>query len=190
MLIEGIAGAISGLVGSIVTAVTNYKTQKLKNEHDVTMAKIQKESMLAEAKIGMQVTKQQIEGELEKADADIYEENVKLGNSRAISSAAIEKLLEGKKTKWIGAFIIFLLGMADAMRSAMRPLLTVYLVGITSWITFEASSILTAKQALISAAMAAGIFTNVTNIVIFLTVSAVTFWFGNRSIEKYMKNMK
>lgn len=190
MLIEGIVGAVTGIVGTVATAITNYKTQKLKNEHDVAMAKIEHEAMIAEAEIGMKVTEQKLQGELAMADAEIYKSNVKLGNGRAVSNSVIERLLEGKWTKWVGTLLIFLLGLADVMRTMMRPLLTVYLVAVTSWVTYEAGSILAAKQALISATLAATLFTNVTNIVIFLTVSAVTWWFGNRSLEKYMKEMQ
>ena len=193
MLIEGIVGVVTGIVGSITSAVMNYKTQKLKNEHDVAMAKLEHEAMIAEAEIGMKVTEQKVKAELEKADAMIYKENIKLGNSRVVSDDVIGKMLDEKRGRlmhWIGTALVFLLGMADVLRTSIRPVLTMYLVGITSWITYKAIAVLSAKQALITATMAAAMFTNVTNIVIFLTVSAVTWWFGNRSVEKYIQNLK
>ncbi len=33
-----IFGGITGLIGSITTSITNYKIQKLKNEHEAIMA--------------------------------------------------------------------------------------------------------------------------------------------------------
>jgi len=174
----------------MVTSISNYKTQKLKNEHDIAMAKLEKEAMIAEAEIGIKVTEAEVQGELAKADADIFKESIKVGNERIVESKTINKLLDGNRTKWVGTFIVFLLGIAEAFKSIMRPALTVYLVAVTSWITYSSIQLLQAKQALITAATAAALFSNITNIVIFLAVSAVTWWFGNRGVEKYMQQMK
>ncbi len=190
MLIEGIAGVLSGLIGSIVTSITNYKTQKLKNEHDIAMAKIEKEAMIAEAEMGIKVTEAKVQGELAKADAEIFKESIAKGNEKIIAGGTIEKLLEGKYTKWAGTLLIFILGNVEALRGAMRPLLTIYLVGISSWITYSAIQLLNAQSGALTAAMATAIFGDVTGIILYLTASAIAWWFGNRGIEKYMQNMK
>lgn len=189
MIIEGIAGVITGLIGNVVTAITNYKTQKLKNAHEVQMTKLETEAMLAETQANIQITETKTQGELAIQDARIFKESIKAGSGKLLDSSVVDKLLDGKYTKWVGTFLVFLLGVADTLRGIMRPVLTLYLVGLTSWITYQAADILAAKATVLTASMAAGIFTNVTGIVVYLAATAVAWWFGDRSVQKYIKEM-
>ena len=67
-MFETIFGGISGLLGSVITSIVSYKTQKLKNEHDIAMADIElkkmdkeKEIMLAEAEANIRITEVETE---------------------------------------------------------------------------------------------------------------------------------
>ena len=70
----------------------------------------------------------------------------------------------------------------------MRPTLTLYLVGCSSYITYLAWIIIQ-KHGLqtMTAAQAIGIFQQVTSTMIYLAVSAVTWWFGDRTMSKYLQ---
>ena len=72
----------------------------------------------------------------------------------------------------------------------MRPGLTAYLVGLTSWITFISMDVLKKHGHLLTADQAGDIFDQVTSIVIYLTVSCVTWWFGDRRVAKFLMRLK
>lgn len=186
MVLEGLAGVLTGLIGNVVTSITNYKTQKLKNAHDVSMAKIEHEAMIAEAEIGIKVTEAQVQGELLQLEEKNYGENLKLANQRTVSNELIEKLFANKWTAWLGTVLVFLLGCVDFMKGFMRPGLTLYLVALTTWITLIAQDILSAKADLMSVSQAEDLFVKVVDVIVYLTVSVVTWWFADRRVAKFL----
>jgi hypothetical protein len=199
MIIETILGVVTGIGGSLVTGIMNYKTQKLKNTHDLATIKAESDAMVAEANANIQITQAQVEGEVEIADSKAYAISQREGNKDALKDAYVMKLFE-VKSKFLrlfavptGVFLIFLLGIVDVFRKAMRPGLTAYLVGVTAWITYKAWIVLEATNigaTVLTPVQAAAIFTNVTNTVIYLTVSCVTWWFGDRRMAKFLMKMK
>ena len=195
---ETIFGGISGLLGSALTSIMNYKVQKLKNEHDREMAKIEiqkmdkeKEIMIAEAEANIKITEVQTEAQMELADADIYLETIKSSQQEFLSDKIHAKLFEyGVFGKIIGVILAFLLGIVDFIKRLIRPGLTLYLVGLTTWITLIARDIIIqANGKDLTALQAKGIFENVTTIVIYLTVTCVTWWFGDRRMAKFLMRL-
>lgn len=196
MLIETLLGGVTGLLGNVITSIMNYKTQKLKNDHEIALVKVQTEAMIAEAKAQIEITKARIEGEVEIADSQAYMESIKHGNQTSFSDKWIDKLfsVQGKMRYFsipIALIIAFLFGLIEWIKQFMRPGLTTYTVLMTTWITFTAYDILKARgiEAL-TADKALGIFNDVTSIVIYLTVSCVTWWFGDRRVAKFLMRLK
>lgn len=186
MIVEGLVGVITGLVGNALTSWTNLRTQKLKNEHDLAMVKAESEAMRLEAEANIKVTETQVQGELMQLEEMNYGKNLELANKSTVSNKLVEKLFDNKWTTWLGSILVFLLGIVDFLKGLMRPGLTLYLVGLTSWITWYASEILSTKQELMDVLTAAALFDKVTDIVIYLTVSVVTWWFADRRTAKFL----
>lgn len=186
MLISGIIGVVTGLVGNIVTSITNLKTQKLKNSHEEKLIELKTKAMLAEVDAGIKVTKTKVAGEISKIEEQTFKANITTANKPLLEKGTISKLLDHKGTKWLGAILTFLMGSIDVLKGAIRPVLTVYLVALTSWLTYYSATILSAKQGLLTATEASGIFTKVTDIVVYLTVSVVTWWFADRRVAKFL----
>ena len=90
----------------------------------------------------------------------------------------------------IASVVAFLFGLVDFLRGIIRPSLTVYLCGVTTWVTLMAWEIMQANEASISANQAVEIFNNTTSIVVYLTVSCVTWWFGDRRMAKTIMEIK
>ena len=189
-----IFGAVTGLLGNGITAWTNYKMQKIKNNHDVVMVKLETEAMIEEAKANIQIEKARIEGEVELTEAGTFLEGIKQGNKQTFSEKWIDKLfsVEG----WIkyisipvAVLIAFLFGMVDFLKALMRPGLTMYLTGCTTWITYMAWNILEQYGTAITSVQAVEIFDQVTSIIIYLTVSSVTWWFGDRRTAKFLMRL-
>ena len=186
MITEGIFGVLTGLVGTAATSYFNLTTQKVKNAHDIAMIEAQTRAMIAEKDANIRVSEVELAGEVERLDAQIYAQSVKEGNKTNLSSKTLSKLFDSKATAWIGSVLTFLLGLVDVLKSGIRPVLTIYLVLLTSWLTFQASDLLQLKQALVTAVDATTIFTDMTNVIFYLTVSVVTWWFGDRRVAKFL----
>jgi ABC-type multidrug transport system fused ATPase/permease subunit len=186
MIIESVLGVVTGLVGNITTSFFNMRAQKEKNKHELAMVDAETKAMIAETNANIRVSEVELQQELEKADAEIYSESQKQGQKKAMESGLLEKLFESKWTLPVGVLLAFLLGIVDFLKHLMRPGLTGYLVFLTSWLTYEAAQIIQTKQELLTASMALDLFNNVVNIIIYLTVSVVTWWFGDRRVAKFL----
>lgn len=183
MLVETILGVATGLVGNIVTSVTNIKTQKLKNEQDLKMREFDLKEREQEAKLQIAVDSNRMEGELEKLEADAYLQSMKVGNETLLTDDKLNALSQDKY--WVSRILAFMMGLVDIFRASVRPGLTAYLVALTTLITVKSMTIITAKTDLLTTLQAQELFTNVTDIVIYLTVSCVTWWFGDRRTAKF-----
>lgn len=186
MILESVLGVATGFVGNILTSFFNLKAQKEKNKHEIELIKAETSAMIAEKEANIRVSEVELQKELEINDAKIYQESQKQGQQKALESSLLQKLFENKWTMPIGVLLAFMLGIVDFLKQIMRPGLTGYLVFLTSWLTYEAALIIQAKQELLSAEMAMDVFNNVVNIVIYLTVSVVTWWFGDRRVAKFL----
>lgn len=189
-------GGLTGLIGNVITGIMSYKTQKLKNEHDIAMIQAETESMRIEAQMQIQVTKAEIEGAVELADAQAYMNSQIAGNKQMFSEKWIDKLfsVEGKFGRFfaipVAVILAMGLGFVDWLRGVMRPALTIYLTGITTVLTYQAWDILQ-KHGLegMTATQAIGTYTQTTSMVIYLTVSCITWWFGDRRMAKFLTGM-
>ena len=195
MLLETILGGVTGLVGNIISSIMTYKTQKLKNTHDQMMLKLETAAMRAEVEANIRITKAQIEGEVEIADSQAYMQSIMHGNKPMFNEKWVDKLLavEGKwrvLTFPLACFAAIMFGFVDWLRGFMRPALTLYLTGLTTAITWMAWDIMQ-KHGLtgMTAVEATAIFDQVITIVIYLTVSCVTWWFGDRRIAKFLSSL-
>lgn len=189
-----ILGGITGLVGNIVTAWSNYKTQKLKNEHDQEMYKYKIQELGAKTDAAIKITEAKISGEVELADSRAYDTSQREGNKQVFAESWVTRLfaVEGPLS-YVATPVALLLAMAlgfvDFLKGLMRPGLTLYLTGITTWLTWTAYSILQTAGMQISSQQALDIYNQVTSIVIYLTVSCVTWWFGDRRIAKFLMRL-
>jgi len=195
MVLETILGGVTGLIGNALTAWSNYKTQKLKNEHDEKMYDFKIQEVAANTDAAIKITKAKIEGAVEIADSQAYTKSQEVGNRKSFSDSWIEKLMATEG--WlkylavpVAVLMVMLLGFVDVLKGFMRPGLTLYLTAVTTWITYKAYGLLQATGTVMSAKEALILYSEVTSIVIYLTVSCVTWWFGDRRMAKFMARMQ
>jgi len=202
MLLETILGGVTGLIGNVVGGWFKLKHAQvqqemlgIKNNHEVAMVKVETEAMIMESKANIAITRAQIEGAVELADANVYLQSQKEGNKNLFSNKWIDKLMtiEGK-WKFItlpaGVIVAMLFGFVDFLKGLIRPGMTMYLVGLTTWISFKAWDIMQMEGVKMSITEATGIFNNITSIVVYLTVSCVLWWYGDRRMAKTIMEMQ
>jgi hypothetical protein len=192
MGLDVLLGGITGLLGSITTGIMNYKTMKLKNEHELNMVKAETDAMKIEAEMNIAVTKAEIEGAVELADAQTYMKGQSVGNQQAFSDKWIDKLFSVQG--WTKCFAVPMavilavsFGFVDFLRGVMRPAITIYLTGMTSVITWMAWDIIQ-KNGVESMSIldAIAIYDQVISIVIYLTVTCICWWFSDRRMAKFL----
>ena len=156
------AGGIIGVVGSWLTKREERKNIQLQFERDVKLAEIRKD----EAKI---------EADHELALADKQIERAQVEGSVAIDQAEVEAFSKGLKeqSKTYGIKAV------DGIRGLMRPVITVYLLVIATLLTLKINELVGGLDSLEMSELK-GIYDNVINQMLFLTATAVTWWFGSR----------
>lgn len=189
LLTAGTGGAITGLVGNIFTSFTNIKLQKLKNEHEVNMISAETEAMKAEAAANIQITETQTQADLAIAENETFHETVKQNGKTVVSDEMILKLFDSVWTAWLGSILVFLLGTIKVLKAAIRPGITIYLMIITTWMTMQAYQIVELQQDAITVDDALSMYQQIVKTVIFLTVTCLTWWFGDRRVAKNMARL-
>jgi len=71
----------------------------------------------------------------------------------------------------------------------MRPLLTIYLTGLATWVTWKSYELLMLTKSAMTATEAVDIFTDATSIVMYLTTTVICWWFGSRQMAKAIMHM-
>jgi len=216
--IDIIVGAVTGLIGSVVTGWTNYKTQKLKNEHDVMMIEAETKAMIAETHANIQIIKTEVEGKIDLTDAQTYAIGQKEGNKDMFNSSYLEWLMDDKETplvtklmeggkpsrflgtliggfiafikKIIGIIIIITFAFIDVLKHFIRPGLTLYFTGIMTWVTWMSWTIMQKSGMDITPTEAITIWGETMFIVKYLTVSCVTWWFADRRVAKFLMRLQ
>ena len=190
-----ILGGVTGLLGNVITGWLKYKNQKMEFDHEAKMVALETAAMKEEAKMQIAITKAEIEGAVELADAQAYMESLKTGNKPMFSEQWIDRLFNVQG--WvryiaipIAVFIATGFAFVDWLRGFMRPALTMYLTGMSSVITWMAWDIMQKNNITMTAAQAISIYNETTSIVIYLTVSCVTWWFGDRTMSKAIIQMR
>jgi len=193
--LDVILGGITGLLGNVVSGVLNYKTLKAKQEHEQKMLELKTARDRERTKLQIELSKAETQATIELSDAEVYKESIKSASRPSFSEQWIDKLLE-VEGKWrfisipTSVFLMVLFGFVDWIRTLMRPALTAYLVGLSTVVTWMAWDVL--KQYNVEAIGvddAIGIFRQTISIVTYLTVSCVTWWFGDRRIAKFLQKL-
>lgn len=156
------AGAGLGLFGSWLTKREERLGMRLAMEKELALAKLTKEEAALEMEHALAMADKEhvralTEGEMKTEIAEI---------------SAFRESLKQNTVKTGLAFI-------DTLRGLMRPLITAYLLLLATWISLELSSLTGGFKAL-PAPLLASLFEDIIQEILFLTTTAVTWWFGSR----------
>lgn len=156
MLETLLSGTITGFVGGIVGKVFDYKSKKLE----------------------LQMKQQEFQNNIELAKISASAA-VNVEDSKAFRAAIMsepEKYYEGvtysNKQRWLMIAL-------DFLRGIVRPALTLYLCALTTLIYFKAERLLQGE--FLSTDLAFSLVSEIIQTVLFLTVTAIGFWFGSRN---------
>ncbi|CAM3836824.1 hypothetical protein VA7868_02328 [Vibrio aerogenes CECT 7868] len=155
-------GAIVGLVGSWLTRREERQNLEIKLSHEQEMFRLKQ----------MQRT-QQYNHELKMAEQGT--ESIKQQGKFAVEVAQTEAFETSQKTN-----MPLDNRFAELIRGLMRPFITLYLLVIATLIARHISGYMNEMTTLIDHQELTQIFRNTLEQVMFLTTTAVTWWFGSR----------
>jgi len=165
-------GGATGLLGSIINSVGDYFKMKAQNKHEEFMAKIETRHLEMEIKRDVTIAKQEATARMEVADAETQAASYE-GDKRAYLPAEAVKSNTG---------IAWLMALVDFFRGLVRPVLTVYLSVVVYLIYMQTKEI---TDATVGGAMtpdqAYELMKTITLGLLYLTFTAVGWWFGSRS---------
>ena len=195
-IITGFVGSAAGgtLFGTIANTVKTWqeiKDRENQRKHDLEIRKVEREEMKLESDLEIKKTTSEfaaksnlakVEGDIAKDIADREVQKVAYKHDSATYSKGITKNLKGF---WLG-LVSFMLVFVDMIRGLIRPSITIYLIIIESAIAWHLYQLLL-KLDQIPLELAGPLLTQVVSSIVFLTATAVTFWFGSRASN--MKKM-
>ena len=189
-LTSGVLGTVTGLLGSIVTAIVNYKHQKLKNEHDIKMAELDQQAIRLEAEMNIKIEKAKTEGKIILAEMDAVKESYKSLEQSLFEKSYMQKLWDWPYTKWLAALISYLFASVDYVKHMIRPFLTLYFVAASTWMTVVCYRLLQLTMGdSVTATDAYKIFNMVVLTLIYITTSIVSWWFADRRSAKFLSRL-
>ena len=173
LLGSAFAGGATGLVGSLFSDVAGYFNTKQQNKHDEKMAAhelavMDKEGELLAREAESERDRIQLvtDGEIAKAEESSFQTALK-DDSKILQAASRST----SKLLLITAFI----------RTMVRPLLTLYLSVLTTLIYYKSHVIIEKSGEIFwGSAQAFQLHSDIVNTIIYLTATAVLFWFGQR----------
>ena len=197
----GIFGVVSGLVGGIVTSITNFKMKKLQleekkqdREHEQAMMKLTTAQILAEADANVQVARETTRGKVEELEAAAYKASQESLDRPLFYQDYMKYLIQvataGKWYSFLAGFTVYgiSLGFAfvDMLKQGARPVLTFYTMALATYVTLIAYDISKRTGLTITADQAYGILSLAVNTVFYLAVTSFAWWFCDRQVSKFI----
>lgn len=166
------AGGTTGLIGSIISRVADFKLEKMRFSHELEMTKVENEQIRLEAEFKFKV----VDRESDAAE-DVAASQALSASYRADSAAYLPKAK--------GPVSAFFMGFVDFLRGLIRPVVTLYLVVLTTllaWELYDVIRMFEATPAMTDESM--DLFNEIVNMVLYLTSASTLWWFGSRPKAK------
>lgn len=188
----GVLGLFSGLVGGIVTSITNFKMAKLKlverradRKHDLEMSKQERLLLIAESEANIKVEKEKTLGKEVIGELEAWKESQKKEPDSFQPS-----YMTMFPDNWFGSIFRFIISLmfacSDVLKKTARPVLTYYIMGLATYITVVAHSIMKTHGLEMTAEQAYSIFMLSAQTVLYLAVTSYSWWFCDRRVAKFM----
>lgn len=168
VMTSGGFGAITGLIGGFLAKREQRKLLQLENEHARYMADID-------------LQRDQLQYQQELALADKRVEHAQIEGEIAADVASAQAFTISQQPSKLTK-------VGELAKTAMRPVITVVLLWVTWTIYSETSELIGGLEGL-DAVQLQKLFVYIVHAIIFLTITAVSWWFASRG-ERAVKAIK
>lgn len=160
-------GGITGVIGSVFTGIMAYKEKGAQRAHEKQMRDLDIQERKAEAEISLKQVEAETEGQIAMGELQAF--NTSLSSDQA-------RYATGANEHW--AFVI-----VDVIRGLMRPALTVGLSYALCQVIFDVIEALGGWEVVV-AAQGMSIVNDLIQSLIYVTTTAIVWWFGSRAVQK------
>jgi hypothetical protein len=168
------SGGATGLFGVIIQRWADYKNRKL----DLQLEKERRETEIAKRKADAEIMREEYAGKLrvaqeegatakDVADTQAFAQTLWKEPERYSNAAKLTT-----NQQWVMVVL-------DALRGCVRPLLTIYLCALTTYVWVQARSVLSAENLDVQAAIE--VWKMVVGQILYLTTTVTLWWFGTRN---------
>lgn len=190
MILETALSALIGLLGTGLTTYSNYKMKQLETDSKIRLLEAESRNMIAEAEANIKVAQTTANMQIELDETKAFSNSI-ASYKPSLPSTWLETLMNQKGwwrliTYPIGVILLLFMGIGDVINHLMRPTLTLYSVGIASWVTYQCWSILPPD----TSAHAWTQWEDAASVIMLLAVTMVTWWFGDRRVAKHLMHIK
>lgn len=168
------SGGATGLIGVVLQRWADYKNKQLDMQlesqrftNTVALRKVDAEIMAQEWASKTEMAKVEATGRENVEDAKAFAASFKLEPERYSDGV--------KPTGWMAGLLV----LVDVCRGLVRPILTVYLCGLTTYVWYQVRSVLAVED--LAAADVLDIWKMVVGTILYLTTTCVLWWFGTRN---------
>lgn len=167
------SGGATGLVGVIIQRWADYQNRKL----DIELEKQRRDTEIAKRKADAEIMAAEWSGRL-----TVAQEEGATAKDVAASNAFAQTMLKEPERYSSGTFTPgqqWVLVILDAVRGGVRPLLTIYLCALTTFVWYQVKIKLEGQS--LDAAGAMQVWQMVVQNILYLTTTVVLWWFGTRN---------
>ena len=155
-------GALVGMLGSWMTKREQRKNLELTIKRDLQLGELRLKELAAESAHEVQM-------------ADKQMERAEIEGEIAIEEAEVDAFAESLKTQARSTGVVVI----DAIRGLMRPVITVFLLVLSTWLAVNVHKMVGGLDSMPGNELF-DLYKLIIQQLIFLTVTAVTWWFGSR----------
>jgi hypothetical protein len=171
------SGGATGLLGVIIQRWADYKNKQL----DIQVEREKRETEIAKRKADAEVMREEYAGKLRVAQEegatarDVAETN-------AFSQTLFKEPERYSNAARLTVGQQWMMVLLDALRGSVRPLLTIYLCALTTYVWIQVRTIVANES--LDADAALQVWTMVVQNILYLTTTVTLWWFGTRNRQK------
>ncbi len=170
-----VSGGVTGVIGSAITGVMDYKNKQLQYKHELDMERAARETMEAEWAQRAKVAEIEGQTKVETAELEAFSESIRSDKATYSSGIAFDKLKGG----WLYALLMVLV---DFLRGIIRPASTILFIAMTFVMYFSLKARTEAAGSDPKALM--DLYSQVVTVTLYLATTTVCWWFGARGLSR------
>lgn len=168
------SGGATGLIGVVLQRFADYKNKQL----DMQIEKQRGELELQKRQMDIQVTQAEYAGKVQVAEVEGATQS-DVAATQAFAQTLFKEPERYSNPNSVTTGQGWVLVIIDAIRGCVRPLLTIYLCALTSFIWYQVKEKLGSEN--LDAAASLQVWQMVVQQILYLTTTVTLWWFGTRN---------
>lgn len=168
------SGGATGLLGVLIQRWADYKNKQL----DLQLEKERRETEIAKRKADAEVISAEWNGRLKVATAE-GDTAKDVAETNAFAQTLFKEPERYSNAATVTPGQQWILVVLDALRGAVRPLLTIYLCALTTYVWFQVRELVAAEN--LDGTAAIEVWKMVVGNILYLTTTVTLWWFGTRN---------